>query len=227
MRNINYKSDFPLFQAVYMREFNKETRRWEKRDVGFPDYDFTLTYFTSTRNNSYVAHCKYDRNGIPQCVNCKKTDDGRLLVLFNNHGLQPGPLKVEIDMEIPNEIFQDGFQKEVIPGPVDVNLWDRPTEGYGPAEAEALLPYIKGEDGKDGKDFTFDDFTPEQLADITDKAGKKAVQAAEEKVNNVISGKSKELDQAIEEAKKRLEDEMSDFGEISDDDIDEMWDEDD
>lgn len=179
MQNVNYKSDFLHIQKVFITD----TKTGNPKDIGFPDFDFTLQYFTVDRNNYYEAGCHYV-NGKPVFKNCKNVD-GKILVIFNNYKLLPGNLKVEIKCDIPDDLFPDGIKTEIIPCATKVDLVIGPSDSYGLTEATAILPFIQG------KDFTFDDFTEDQLQDIIDKVAHKVV--------DLLEGKDNKEDQDKEE----------------------------
>lgn len=215
MRNFNYKSDFSLIQKFYIRD----AETGDLKDMGVPEYDFTLTYYTTSQIKKYEASGKK--------VNCKmvytncRNENGKLLVLFNSYDLPPGDLKVDIRLDIPDEQYQDGIRTEIIPCPTGIKLVQGHSDCYGIAEAVAILPFIKGKDGKDGKDgengkdgkdFTYEDMTEEEVDDF---AGKVADKVMEE-------GIEEKIDEAIQ---KKLEDEFTGFEDISDDEFDSMFNE--
>lgn len=156
----NYKQDFLLWQQLLYRD--PETR--ELKDYGFPEYDFKCFYWTTSRANPYTASCKYV-DGEPVCTNCINKD-GKLIVIFDHHHLQPGELKGEIIIDFPNDIYPDGFQNSPMALKTDTRLVHGPSVTPTIAEAMAIMPYIKGKDGKDGKDFSYDDLTDEQKEEL-------------------------------------------------------------
>lgn len=238
MRHINYKSDFALEQRLYYED--PETR--QLKDMGFPPFNFKLYYYTTSRANAYVASCTYEKKHIVKhdphhkphdrrgnesycehydsehdeyevrMVNCRN-ENGTILVVFDNHNLACGELKVEVVFDIPDNLFPDGRKKEVLPYPTDVLLWTKPTDGYPRAEAMAVLPYIKGtdgKDGKDGKDFTYEDLTSEQIEDFAEKVADKVID------DNV----SEKIEEAID---KKMGEEFDEIGDITDEEFDEMF----
>lgn len=160
MQEINYRQDFTLLQSFYYKN-----EKGDLVDFGFPPYDFKIFYWTASRANAYVASCRY-ANGEPKCVNCRKVGDNKLLVVFDNHKLSPGELHAEMIMEVPDDMYPDGFRRDPFPMRTDVRLIHGPTPTPTRVETTAILPYIKGRDGKDGKDFSYDDMTEEQKEDL-------------------------------------------------------------
>lgn len=200
MRNINHKSDFLLVQHIYLKDKGGDSIT----DIGFPEYDFRLRYYTINGEKDFVAWC---RNGHP--VNCKNVD-GKLIVIFNNHGMMPGLLNVDIEIDVPNDIFEDGYHREFIPGPTKVKLITGPTESFGMAEAEAMLPFIKGDPLK------FEDLTPEELDELVGQTAKKAM-------DKLLDDADKDLMDRMDEIKEKIETEIEKDltlpEEFSDDDI--------
>lgn len=195
MANINYKSDFIINQKVYCRD-----EEGNLIDIGFPKYDFRLVYWTTNFDKRYYeASCHYDKNGRAICKNCKNLGD-KLIVIFDNHQLLCGELKVDFEIEIPNDLFPDGYKKEFGVYPTEVNLWDKPSEHFSKIEALAILPYIKG---KDGKDFSFEDLTEEQLNNLVKKIAEYVkVDGLEQQINtaveNAFKGKAASYDPATQ-----------------------------
>lgn len=162
----NYKSDFDaiLHLISCVGDTNKE--------IGWPDYDWVARFYTTSQDNVYIAS---NIGGV--LTNCFN-DNGNIHVVFNNHGLGSGTLRVEFSAEIPNGIYPDGSQLEVSPQPLDIEL----VRGRGDCgtivDVDVMLSYIKGEKGDTGpqgpkgdkgdkgESFTYNDFTPQQIADL-------------------------------------------------------------
>lgn len=178
----NYKSDFDIILRL------KTCAGGVEQDAGWPDYDWVAKFYTSSRENLFIAS-----NVGGSATNCFN-DNGNIHIVFDNHGLDPGVLKVEFYAELPNNIYSDGSELLVSPQSLDVEL----VRGLGDcgtiADAQLLLPYIKGEkgdagpigpQGEKGEPFTYDDFTPQQIAalqkpatDAADNANAAAQNAA-------------------------------------------------
>ena len=97
MRLINHKSDFDFILRL------KDCKDPEKT-VPFPECDFDVRFWTSSKANAYTASCK---GGV--CVNCRREADG-IRFIFDNHRLGVGQLKWEPHFELPNGLYPDGVR---------------------------------------------------------------------------------------------------------------------
>lgn len=139
MKTIHYKSDFKLFE--------------QGCDFGVP---FRFRYTAGLGASYEATHV----DGV--YTNCRLTDDGRLMVIFDNHGLTPGQLVCERHFYLTDQDYHDGI----------CDLWDkRPvgiTLGIGQTEGTdidvQLPPYYQ--QGEPGAPFRYEDFTPEQIAEL-------------------------------------------------------------
>ena len=138
----NHKSDFDAILRLYTCVADSD----ERRELGWPDYDWTAKFWTISPVNAYVASCI---GGV--CTNCFN-DNGRIHVVFKNHGLFSGKLHVELKSALLNDIYPDGIQVEVTPSSLGVELVDGRGDCGTIADIEVMLPYIKGDPGADGKD---------------------------------------------------------------------------
>lgn len=175
----NYKSDFDAI--LHLVSCVGDT----KKEIGWPDYDWVARFYTTSHDNVYIA--SNIKGALTNCFN----DNGNIHVVFNNHGLPSGTLRVEFSAEIPNGIYPDGSQLEVSPQPLDIEL----VRGRGDcgtiADVDVMLSYIKGDKGDTGPQgpkgdkgdkgdaFTYDDFTPQQIADLKQPATDAAQQLQE------------------------------------------------
>lgn len=175
MTHKNYKSDFDAI--LHLKSCVDDVCK----DVGWPDYDWVARFYTTSHDNVYIAS---NIGGV--LTNCFN-DNGNIHVVFNNHGLGSGTLRVEFSAEIPNEIYPDGSQLEVSPQSLNIEL----VRGVGDcgtiADVEVMLSFIKGEkgdkgdkgdrgergpegpqgpQGERGEAFTYEDFTPEQIEEL-------------------------------------------------------------
>ena len=175
MANKNYKSDFLLTQSLYVK--NVENGNWETFD--FPDFDFTLKYFTPGSYKPYEASCRYI-DGEPYYTNLRNIN-GKIVVIFHKHNLNVGDLQVEINLRIPDDLFPDGIRTEILPAPTNIRLWDRPSDSFRLAEIKALIPIIKG---KDGRDFSYEDLTYEQKKELADQIGETILEEAKKSAEN-------------------------------------------
>lgn len=156
----NYKSDFDAI--LHLKSCVGDVCQ----DVGWPDYDWVARFYTTSYEKAFIAS---NIGGV--LTNCFN-DDGNIHVVFNNHGLESGTLRVEFSAEIPNELYPDGSQLEVSPQSLHIEL----VRGVGDcgtiADVEVMLSFIKGDKGEP---FTYADFTPEQISELQ----KPATEAAE------------------------------------------------
>ena len=156
----NYKDDFDFIMRLYSAMVDSSGKEVadSRRELGWPDYDWVATFYTSgytsSKANAYVASCIGG-----ECVNCYN-DNGQIHIVVNNHHMGTGRLIVEFRAELPRDIYPDGYQRNVIPEPLDIELIVGKVDLPSEMEVELLLPYIKGDA------FTYADFTPEQIADL-------------------------------------------------------------
>ena len=87
---INYKSDFKLVECF--------------RDSSLLKVPFRFTYYTKSIKYSYTV----SYNGTDY-INCNPTLDNRLMVIFDNHDLKIGQLKVKREFFLNDKDFQDGI----------------------------------------------------------------------------------------------------------------------
>lgn len=145
-RKINYRSDFV---AVL------ELADAAGKSIPFPDCDFEATFWTGNANRKYAISRRGD-----VLTNCRREPGGGIRVIFDRHGMGVGELKWEPKFRLPDGEFPDGYQDVMRPMPLGVILVTGPGDLPSAAEIAVTLPYIKGDA------FTYDDFTPEQLADL-------------------------------------------------------------
>ena len=149
VRHINYKSDFIL----------RERFRNASGDiVALPDVDFTLEYQTKHGHKFTASRIggKYE--------NCTPDGDA-LLVIFKDHGLCEGTLCRELHLCLINDLMPDGLQNVYYPEKINVELWHLATDTEGVIECDTLAAYTRG------LPFTYEDFTPEQLAKLKGDKG--------------------------------------------------------
>lgn len=125
MKRINYKSDFD-FVLKLVSCVKAEDGTITKTEVGFPDHDWTATFWTSSKANAYVASSK--GGVLTNCFN----DDGQIHIVCNAHKLGVGELKCEYHAALPNVMYPDGSCDVYEPQELDIELWtgqsDCPTE---------------------------------------------------------------------------------------------------
>lgn len=188
MTKINYKSDF---------DFILKLKDGAGHDLGFPDYGWEAMFWTSSKASPFKASCF---GGV--CKNCYD-DEGQIHIVADNHNLGIGALKVEFRAELPREIYPDDYQRNVMPEPLGIELIREKGELPSEIEAELLLPYIKGEP------FTYEDFTPEQIAELQQPA----TQAAEELKEFQTQAEKKESEREAAETKRISAEELRESAE--------------
>lgn len=194
MKRINHKSDFDAI--LHMRDCRGNM-------VGFPAFDWTARFWTSSKANAYTASCL---GGV--CTNCFN-DGGRIHVVFAGHRLTPGALQVDIRTGLPDGNYPDGTRWEVTPQPTDIELVAGKGDCGTIADMEVMLPYIKGDKGDKGEQgdtgpvgpqgprgepgptgpvgpqgergdaFTYEDFTEAQIEELQRPATEAAARADE------------------------------------------------
>lgn len=132
MRNINYREDFVLLIQLLNHK---------GEPVGVPDVDFSIRFYSG--HTVYTVGCQ---DG--EFIRCAPMDDGRLRVIFDNHGLSPvKELVGHATYRIPDSLMPDGIRD--LPQTIHTGVCltvgpsDRPSE----AEVSVMLPFIKGEPG--------------------------------------------------------------------------------
>lgn len=142
-KHINYQSDFKLF---------------EKGDLNVAP--FVFKYYTDA-NHEYIASYT---NG--EYKNCKLLDDGRLAIIFDEHGLPPGILRCRREYYLTDKDFDDGICNLVTVETTGIELVKGKTDG-GDVEIQLPPHYQQGETGKA---LTWDDLTPEQQQGVSEGA---------------------------------------------------------
>lgn len=157
MRKIHYKDDFKFW--VRLLDGRGE-------ELGVPEWDWELRVRTTRLyGRCFVAS---RRDGV--MVNCY-ADGGRICVVCDDHGLEPGVVSVEFCAEVPEGMFPDGSRLTVVPETAEIELTREKGELPCGVEVDVVLPTIKGEP------FTYDDFTPEQIEGLREPAVAAAVEA--------------------------------------------------
>lgn len=142
MKQINYKSDFKLFE------------KGELHAAPF-EYEYSTT-FGKCYKASYL-------DGV--YTNCRLLDDGRLMVVFDNHELSPGVLRVTRRYYLTDSDYHDRICHLVSKEETGVILTAGKTDD---CEVEVQVPphYMQGEHGAPGKDMTWDSMTEEQRTEL-------------------------------------------------------------
>ncbi|MFI3285302.1 MAG: hypothetical protein R3Y08_01480 [Rikenellaceae bacterium] len=123
---INYKSDFKLKEVCLEQEITTP---------------FIFTYRTGG-TTTYVASfdgSKYN--------NCRRDEDGSFLIIFDNHNLGIGRLRVTREYFISDSDFADKIYNKISEQIIDLVLTDGCTNDSSTVTVELMPNYIKGEDG--------------------------------------------------------------------------------
>ena len=138
IRHVNCASDFRIVFAF--------------SDGKLPDYPWRLGLKTpnTPSYNMYVA--SFDGTTYN---NCSPLDDESIMVFVDHHRLVPGILHYYLQTDAPDSLFPDGEMNITIPGTVNIELWDGPSDGDTPPEVtvivERLLKGDKGDPGEAGQ----------------------------------------------------------------------------
>lgn len=168
LHKLNRQSDFVFRETLLDGSGNPVdplSLNWEieYRTTGWPR-------FSASHKDGVLTNAAIDENS------------GELLVLFNGHNLPSGELIKELHVEIDSALFPDGIEDNFIPRRTGYELWDGATDCGIAEPSEFLMNYYKGEPGERGPAFTYEDFTPAQIAELQQPAidaAKKATDAAE------------------------------------------------
>lgn len=144
---INRSSDFTLllrFENLF------------EEGLGLDDIaQFALKFYTTSDVN-YIASFRNN-----EYKNCRRLDNGELMVIFNNHALPVGNLKCDLMILCPDESFPDGFRKIVKPFDCNCTLINGASVADESTAITVNAPVLKGES------FKFDDFTRDNIKQIT------------------------------------------------------------
>lgn len=138
IRHVNCASDFRIVFAF--------------SDGKLPDYPWRLGLKTpnTPSYNMYVA--SFDGTTYN---NCSPLDDESIMVFVDHHRLVPGILHYYLQTDAPDSLFPDGEMNVTIPGTVNIELWEGPSDGDTPPEVtvivERLLKGDKGDPGDPGE----------------------------------------------------------------------------
>ena len=118
-----------------------------------PGYPWTLVFNTCLEGHRSVDSftASFDGKVYKNCEPGDNTTDV-VLVKFKDHHLPPGRLYFKLCRKVPNELFDDGNQKRVLPVPTDWELWKGPTDRGTPPVASVIAERVlKGTPGEAGQ----------------------------------------------------------------------------
>ena len=78
----------------------------EGEAMDWPDFDFVARFYTRKAGRFYTASCI---GGVER--NCYRREDGKLVVVFDRHGLSCGRLEVLMMALLPNSRMPDGVEQ--------------------------------------------------------------------------------------------------------------------
>ncbi|MFI3292721.1 MAG: hypothetical protein SNG27_04635 [Rikenellaceae bacterium] len=125
--NINYKSDFKLTEVSSIDDI---TTPFKFKYYG-SDYPL-ITYMVAFDGENYT--------------NCRRLDDGSLLVVFDSHGLTTGRLEVQRKYFLTDSDFRGGLCNKVITDQLDIVLTRGASDGFD-ATVDVYADYQKGDSG--------------------------------------------------------------------------------
>jgi uncharacterized protein (DUF2344 family) len=148
----------------------------------------------ATNSGTYTA--SYDGH---KYVNCKPNSDHSITVIFNNHGLGVGKLRVRREFFIPDGDFPDGVYNVVSNDTTDVILVEGKTEGFD-VEETFRPPYVVSEGS----------LVPIEVVDSLDSdASDKALSANQGRILNerinVVTTDVEEINESIKDINETLE----------------------
>lgn len=97
MNDIHFLRDFEA--PLYALDLRGEPIAW-------PEFDFRAKFYTRKTGRCYEA---WSIDGVDH--NCYRDADGRLVIVFDRHGLQPGTLEVVMMALLPNDRMPDGIEQ--------------------------------------------------------------------------------------------------------------------
>ncbi|WP_298549019.1 hypothetical protein [uncultured Parabacteroides sp.] len=138
IRHVNCASDFRIVFAFSGGKLPDYPWRLGLKTPNTPSYNMYVASFDGTTYN-----------------NCSPIDDESIMVFVDHHRLVPGILHYYLQTDAPDSLFPDGEMNVTIPGTVNIELWEGPSDGDTPPEVtvitERLLKGDKGDKGDPGE----------------------------------------------------------------------------
>lgn len=138
IRHVNCASDFRIVFAFSGGKLPDYPWRLGLKTPNTPSYNMYVASFDGTTYN-----------------NCSPLDDESIMVFVDHHRLVPGILHYYLQTDAPDSLFPDGEMNVTIPGTVNIELWEGPSDGDTPPEVtvivERLLKGDKGDPGDPGE----------------------------------------------------------------------------
>lgn len=159
---INYKSDFSILVSF---EEGIPTYPWRMLFRTEPSPSILNADINASYSGGYIARFDGSEYARAQVVSGSETD---ILIEFKEHGLQPGQLRMEWDIMVQSDLFEDLSQRLVSPKLTPITLVESAGDEIDTTIIPILVPVVRGDQGEA---FTYDDFTAEQLAALKGEKG--------------------------------------------------------
>ncbi len=124
-RQVNYQSDFDVL--LHIVDVNNAP-------VGFPDFDFILTFTTNGGNKVQAGQQDGVKRGVVE-------ENGDLKIAFDNHKLLPGVLNLEVRTNIEDATYPDGKKLTVFTVPTNITLVSGASEVSTGMKIDVKLPF--------------------------------------------------------------------------------------
>lgn len=129
--NVHHKSDFDFILSI---------KDCSGKPILWPNCDFRVEFYTSVRSRVFIVSWLDGK-----ATNCRRSEDGRIHVYADNHGLPAGRLSCEFTLFIPDEAYPDGVHRVVFERLTDVLLDKHGCMDCVIAEIELQLPVFIGD----------------------------------------------------------------------------------
>lgn len=134
IRHVNCASDFRIVFAFSGGKLPDYPWRLGLKTPNTPSYNMYVASFDGTTYN-----------------NCSPLDDESIMVFVDHHRLAPGILHYYLQTDAPDSLFPDGEMNVTIPGTVNIELWEGPSDGDTPPEVTVIVErLLKGDKGDPG-----------------------------------------------------------------------------
>lgn len=135
IRHVNCASDFRIVFAFSGGKLPDYPWRLGLKTPNTPSYNMYVASFDGTTYN-----------------NCSPLDDESIMVFVDHHRLAPGILHYYLQTDAPDSLFPDGEMNITIPGTVNIELWEGPSDGDTPPEVTVIVErLLKGDKGDPGE----------------------------------------------------------------------------
>lgn len=135
IRHVNCASDFRIVFAFSGGKLPDYPWRLGLKTPNTPSYNMYVASFDGTTYN-----------------NCSPLDDESIMVFVDHHRLAPGILHYYLQTDAPDSLFPDREMNVTIPGTVNIELWEGPSDGDTPPEVTVIVErLLKGDKGDPGE----------------------------------------------------------------------------